>query len=80
VIAELFGTQGLGVMLGALYTNGAIGTLLGPPICGAIIDRTGSYLIAIGFTLLATIAAFVVLLWLAHPRVPGHTADGATAS
>jgi MFS family permease len=76
VMADLFGTQGLGVMLGALYTNGAIGTLIGPPLCGAIIDRTGSYLIAIGFTLIATIAAFVVLLWLGHPRAQ----DGATAS
>jgi MFS family permease len=76
VMADLFGTQGLGVMLGALYTNGAIGTLIGPPLCGAIIDRTGSYLIAICFTLIATIAAFVVLLWLGHPRAQ----DGATAS
>lgn len=69
VIAELFGTQGLGVTLGALYTSSAIATLVGPPLCGAIIDRTGSYQFAIGLTLAATVAAFFVLLPvnMAHP-------------
>ena len=43
VVAELFGTRGLGVILGTIYTGSAIGTLLGPPFCGALIDRTGSY-------------------------------------
>jgi MFS family permease len=62
VVAELFGTQGLGAILGALYTSSAIATLVGPPLCGAIIDRTGSYRFAIGLTLVSTVAAFFVLL------------------
>jgi MFS family permease len=62
VVAELLGTQGLGVMLGMLYTSSAFGTLLGPPLCGAMIDYTGDYHAAIGFTGAATVAAFFILL------------------
>lgn len=61
VVANLFGTRGLGVILGTLYTGCAIGTLLGPPFCGAIIDRTGSYRFAILFTMAATLASFFIL-------------------
>ena len=62
VVAELFGTRGLGVILGTLYTGCAIGTLLGPPFCGALVDRTGSYRIAILFTMAVTIVSYVILL------------------
>jgi MFS family permease len=62
VVAELFGTRGLGVILGTLYTGSAIGTLLGPPFCGALIDWTGGYRLAILFTMTITIAAYVILL------------------
>lgn len=68
VVAELFGTQGLGATLGALYTSSAIATLVGPPLCGAIIDRTGSYSLAIWFTLASTVAGFFVLLPLGVVR------------
>lgn len=68
VLAQLVGTQGLGVTLGVLYTSSAIGTLLGPPLCGAIVDHTGSYHYAIGFTLTSTIIAFFVLLPLGNFR------------
>ena len=61
VVANLFGTRGLGVILGTLYTGCAIGTLLGPPFCGAIIDRTGNYRFAILFTMAATLASFFIL-------------------
>jgi len=63
VVAELFGTRGLGVILGTLYTGSAIGTLLGPPFCGALIDRTGSYRLAIIFTMAVTIVSYLIL----HP-------------
>jgi predicted MFS family arabinose efflux permease len=66
VLAELVGTDGLGVTLGVLYTSSAIGTLLGPPLCGAIVDHTGSYQYAIGFTLTATLTASLILLRLGH--------------
>jgi MFS family permease len=62
VVAELFGTRGLGVILGTLYTGCAIGTLLGPPFCGALVDRSGSYRLAILFTMAVTIVSYVILL------------------
>lgn len=61
VVAELFGARGLGVILGTLYTGSAIGTLLGPPFCGALIDRTGSYRLAILFTMAVTIVSYLIL-------------------
>ncbi len=69
VVAELFGTRGLGVILGTLYTGSAIGALLGPPFCGAVIDRTGSYRPAILFTMAITIASYVILLPLERREV-----------
>jgi MFS family permease len=38
VAAGLFGTVGLGAVLGALYTAAAVGGLVGPPVIGAVID------------------------------------------
>jgi MFS family permease len=61
VVAELFGARGLGVVLGTLYTGSAIGTLLGPPFYGALIDRTGNYHLAILFTMAVTIVSYLIL-------------------
>ncbi len=41
VAARLFGTVGLGGMLGALYTAAGVGGFIGPPTAGALIDRVG---------------------------------------
>ncbi len=41
VVAQLFGTVGMGGVLGALYTSAGVGGLLGPPIVGRIIDTWG---------------------------------------
>ncbi len=73
VLAELFGARGLGVVLGVLYTSSAIGTLLGPPVCGALIDHTGSYRIAVAFTMALTVGSFAILAPLARAeRTPGE--------
>jgi cyanate permease len=34
---------------------------LGPPFCGALIDRTGSYRLAILFTMTVTIVSYLIL-------------------
>jgi len=39
IIADRFGTVGMGGVLGALYTAAGLGGLVGPPTIGAIIDR-----------------------------------------
>jgi MFS family permease len=63
VAAGLFGTVGLGAVLGALYTAAAIGGLVGPPIIGAVIDGI-SYGAGIVTAMVVTAVATVVLFLL----------------
>jgi MFS family permease len=44
VIAEAHGTTNLGSALGIYYTGAAFGGLVGPPLAGAVLDATDSYL------------------------------------
>jgi MFS family permease len=62
VIAHLFGTHRMGTMLGALYTSGGFGAMVGPPIVGLIIDRTGSYRLAIAAAFAVAMLAFALLI------------------
>lgn len=41
VVALRFGLEGLGGVLGTLYTSAAIGSLAGPPLAGVLIDNAG---------------------------------------
>jgi MFS family permease len=62
VTAVLFGTVGLGGVLGALYTAAGIGGLVGPPIIGTVIDGTsyaGGILVAMALSVASTI-----VLWM----------------
>jgi len=70
VAAGLFGTVGLGAILGALYTAAAIGGLVGPPIVGALIDHV-SYGAGIVLAMVITAASTLVLFTLpaGHDRV-----------
>jgi MFS family permease len=58
VTAQLYGTRGLGRVLGTLHTGGGFGCLVGPPVAGAVIDLTGGYGAAIALS-----AAMVVGSW-----------------
>ena len=60
----MFGTAGLGGVLGAIYTAAGIGGLIGPPVAGALIDATDGYTLAILLAGALTLAAFGVLLKL----------------
>jgi len=62
VVVELFGIRGLGRMLGALYTSAGIAALIGPPMAGFVIDRTGSFEWAIIGSFVMGMAAFAVLM------------------
>jgi len=63
VAAGLFGTAGLGAVLGALYTAAAVGGLFGPPIIGVLIDGV-SYAAGIVVTMIVSGVATVVLFAL----------------
>lgn len=41
VVADVFGLEGLGGMIGTLYTGAAVGSFTGPPVAGWFIDQTG---------------------------------------
>ncbi len=58
VAAHMFGTDGLGGILGALYTGAGIGGLIGPPLMGALIASIGfqpTILVALAFGIVAAI-------------------------
>jgi MFS family permease len=64
VTAQLYGTRGLGRILGTLHTGGGIGCLVGLPVAGAVIDLTEGYTVAILLS-----AALVFGSWaLLRPR------------
>lgn len=65
VVAELFGVQGLGAMLGALYTSSSLSALTGPPLVGFVIDHTGSYLWAAALAGGAGVIGFFLIIPLA---------------
>ncbi len=64
VAAQVFGTVGLGGVLGAIYTAAGIGGLIGPPLAGTLIDATDGYTAAILVAAALTFAAFATLLAL----------------
>lgn len=68
VAAQLFGTVGLGGVLGAIYTAAGVGGLVGPPAAGALIDASDSYSPAIAIAGGFAGAAFFVLLALPSSR------------
>lgn len=68
VMAELFGTAGMGRVVGVLYTSAGFGALVGPPIAGLIIDRTGTYRWAIAVAMALAFVGWAVLLRLRQPQ------------
>ena len=66
IVADRFGTVGMGGVLGALYTAAGVGGLVGPPVMGAIIDDSGHT--AAQWTALASgLIAFSFLLAIRSP-------------
>jgi MFS family permease len=69
VTSEFFGVQNLGRVLGTYYTSAGFGALVGPPLAGLTIDRTGSYTWAIVLAFAMGMAAFGVLVPLQEHNV-----------
>ena len=59
--AELFGLAGLGAVLGAMYTAGGVGGLIGPPVAGRVFDMTESYTIPIFGAMAVSVLGVIVL-------------------
>lgn len=60
VIAALFGTRGLGGLIGFTYTAAAFGTLVGPPLAGLVIDAA-TYRWAIAASMILGLASWGTL-------------------
>jgi MFS family permease len=75
VVAVRFGVDGLGSLLGVLYTGAGLGSAIGPPLAGAAIDAAGHGATILG-SLAVAAAAVVVLLGLSS-RAHGDDAPAA---
>jgi MFS family permease len=69
VVAEIFGVQGLGATLGALYTGSALSALAGPPMTGFVIDHSGYFWAAIFAGSTAVIGFAILIPMTAHPHL-----------
>lgn len=63
VVADRFGLEGMGGILGTLYTSAAVGSLLGPPLAGLLFDELGDA-VAIAAAAAVSLAGWSVLLLL----------------
>lgn len=63
VVADRFGLEGMGGILGTLYTSAAVGSLLGPPLAGLLFDELGDA-VAIAAAAAISLAGWSVLLLL----------------
>lgn len=60
--AELYGLEGLGAVLGLLYTSAGVGGLIGPIAAGVLLDRTESFA-AVIVTAIGLCTAATVMFW-----------------
>ena len=67
VIAAGFGIANLGALLGVLYTAAGVGSALGPPVAGAVIDGAG-YSPAIAASLAIGLASFITVMRVSLPQ------------
>jgi len=66
--ADYFGVERLAAATGAIFTAAAFGTLLGSPVSGFLVDRTGSYTTAIVLSATTLVLSGLALLPLPDPR------------
>jgi len=77
VVALRFGLEGIGGVLGTLYTSAAVGSLAGPPLAGLLIDSAG-YRTAIAGAVVMSVAGWSALLRLS-PDDPNLVTDAGRA-
>lgn len=80
VAIQLFGLENIGELLGFLLLSYGVAAVVGPPIAGILVDRSGNYRDIIWFALVASLAGVVTsaLLRRAQP-VPETEASEAAA-
>lgn len=71
LVAEVFGVQGLGGLLGVLYTSAAFGSAVGPPLAGALITGSEGYGSSVAGALGVLVVALLVVLRVGTRQTPG---------
>jgi len=62
VTASIYGIEGLGELLGILFTGFGVACLLGPPMAGVLVDHTHDYKSAVFVAAIAAAAALVLVI------------------
>jgi len=81
VAIRLFGLENIGELLGFLLLSYGVAAVVGPPIAGILVDRSGNYRDIIGFALMMSFAGVVASLLLrrAQPAPDAEVAKQAAA-
>ncbi len=75
VVAVRFGMEGIGGVLGTLYTSAAIGSLAGPPLAGVLIDAAGYRSAIAGAAVMSALGWVMLLKMSPDESVLGHSAS-----
>ncbi len=59
VAIQIFGLENIGELLGFLLMSYGVAAVVGPPIAGVLVDRSGNYRDVIWFALIASLAGVV---------------------
>ena len=81
VAIDLFGLESIGELLGFLLLSYGLAAVIGPPIAGLLVDRSGNYRDIIWFALIASLAGIVtsVMLRRAQPASAAEASEEAAA-
>lgn len=77
VAANFFGIEGLGELLGILFTSFGVACLLGPPLAGVLVDYTHDYKWPVFVAGGASVLALMVVIPLRRYASPGRAATTA---
>ncbi len=73
VAIQLFGLENIGELLGFLLMSYGVAAVVGPPIAGLLVDRSGNYRDVIWFALIASLAGVVASLVLRRAQPAPET-------
>src|SRR5271166_1866609 len=79
VTANIFGIEGLGELLGILFTGFGVACLVGPPVAGILVDRTTDYHWPVFVAAGAAVLALIFVVPLRKYRASRANAVAATA-
>jgi MFS family permease len=69
VTASLFGVEGLGELLGILFTGFGVACLIGPPLAGTLVDYTHNYNWAVFVAAVASLVALILVFPLRRTSI-----------